>query len=179
MGKLFKTGLVHVYYGDGQGKTSAAAGLALRVCGCGGRVLFAQFLKNGRSGELEAMRKLDGVELLECKPCAKFLFEMDEREREQACSDQLGAFLLMRECLSHGEYDLLVLDEILDVVELGLIKPEELLGFLKAKPENLEVALTGHKVFPELIAIADYVSEVKKVRHPYDRGFKARRGAEV
>lgn len=177
--RLFKTGLIHVHFGDGQGKTSAAVGLAVRACGCGGSVLFAQFLKNGRSGELETLRKLEGVELAECPPCDKFFYQMDERERAQASAEQSGFFQDMIGRVRSGGYDLLVMDEIIDAVHLGMISREEFLEFLKNKPENLEVVLTGHQIFPELTAVADYVTEVKKIKHPYDNGIRARRGAEV
>jgi cob(I)alamin adenosyltransferase len=173
---LYK-GLVHVYYGDGPGKTTAATGLAARAKGCGGSVLFAQFLKNGRSGELAALRKLS-VEILDCEPCEKFFFIMDEKEKERTVAEQRGAFLRMAEAARSGKYSLLVLDEVLDVVKLGIVSPGELLEFLRNRPESLEAALTGHEVFPELMELADYVTEVKKVKHPYDRGVKARRGVE-
>lgn len=170
-------GLLHVYYGDGKGKTTAAVGLAVRCRGSGGSVLFAQFLKNGRSGELAALREL-GVEAMECKPCEKFFFSMDDTEKKQTIADQRDAFLRMAEKARSGSYNLLVLDEILDAVKLGIFSPGELLGFLRDRPESLEAALTGHEAFPELLEAADYVTEAKKVKHPYDRGIKARRGVE-
>lgn len=176
---MFKIGMVHIYYGDGQGKTCAAVGLVVRLCGCGGRALYAQFLKNGNSGELKALGNLpDGIEILKCKPCAKFFRDMGEEERAQAAAEQLGVFHMAIEMARTGKYDLLVLDEIIDTVTLEIISKDELVGFLTEKPETLEVALTGHAVFPELLEAADYVSEIRKIKHPYDRGLKARRGAE-
>jgi cob(I)alamin adenosyltransferase len=156
---------------------SAAAGLAARARGCGNKVLFTQFLKNGRSGELEALRRL-GVEIPEGKLCEKFLAFMSEGEKARAVADQREAFLQMKEKVHTGDYNLLVLDEVLDIVELGILDQEELLEFLRDRPEKLEAVLTGHTIFPELLEAADYVSEVRKVKHPYDRGVKARRGVE-
>lgn len=173
---LFKTGLTHVYYGDGKGKTTAAAGLAARVTGAGGRVLFAQFLKNGRSSELKALAAL-GVEIL-AEPCVKFLRDMGEAEGIEAVAAQRGAFLRAAELLKTGVYDLLVLDEALDMADLGIIGREELLALIREKPASLELAITGHAAFPELIGAADYATEIHKVKHPYDKGVKARRGAE-
>lgn len=174
---MMDKGLVHVYYGDGPGKTTAAAGLAARACGNGYKALFAQFLKNGRSGELASLRRL-GAEVLEGKPCEKFFTYMDECEKAQAAADQRNAFLQMKEKACSGAYDLLVLDEVLDIVKLGILGADELLEFLRNRPGNLEVALTGHEMSPELLELADYVSEVRKVKHPYDGGVKARRGVE-
>jgi cob(I)alamin adenosyltransferase len=170
--------MVHVCYGDGPGKTTAAVGLVVRACGSGLRVLFAQFLKDGRSGELIALKKL-GVDVLECIPCEKFFAFMSESEKANASAKQREAFFTAKHAALSGKYDLLVLDEVLDIVMLGIITPEELLGFLRERPETLEVSLTGHAVFPELIDAADYIAEVKKVKHPYDHGIKARRGVEL
>lgn len=173
---MYKTGLVHVFYGYGQGKTTAAVGLAVRATGAGNRVLFTQFLKNGRSGELDGLRKL-GVDVLAAKPC-KFSIDMSDEERAQAAREQHAAYTAALEKVAAGGVDLLVLDEALDAVELGMLGAGELLEYLKARPVGLEVVLTGHKPFPGLAEAADYVTECVKHRHPYDRGVKARKGAE-
>jgi cob(I)alamin adenosyltransferase len=176
---MFKIGMIHVYYGDGQGKTCAAVGLAVRLCGCGGRTLYAQFLKNGKSGELNTLRLLaNGIKVLEGEPCTKFIRDMDEQEKARAIAAQQSVFHAAIEAAKTEKFDLLVMDEIIDAVDLQLIKKDELLDFLKQKPETLEVALTGHAIMNEFLDIADYVSEIRKVKHPYDRGMKARRGAE-
>jgi cob(I)alamin adenosyltransferase len=169
--------MVHVYYGDGPGKTTAAVGLAVRARGHGIPVLFAQFLKNGRSGELGPLRAI-GVEMVECEPCGKFIPFMDERDKARTAENQRNAFQRAKEKASGGAYGLLVMDEALDLAALGIVSPADLLDFLRAKPESLEIMLTGHKVFPELLELADYVTEMKKVRHPYDGGAKARKGVE-
>ena len=175
-----KTGLVHVYYGDGQGKTCAAVGLAVRACGGGCKVLYTQFLKNCRSGELAALNLLSqGVEVLTPQPCVKFVFQMTEQERREAAAEQTACFREARRKVSTGAFRMLILDEAMDAVQLGLIDREEFLAFLKDKPQELEVAITGHGMLEGLPELADYISEVKKVKHPYDRGVKARIGVEL
>ncbi len=175
-----KLGLVHVYYGDGQGKTSAAIGLALRACGSGGKVLYTQFLKNGCSSELNALRQLsDGVEILLPKPCPKFVFLMTDEERRQTAEEQTAYFRQAVAKILAGKYSLLVMDEIMDAVQLGMVDRDEFICFLKDKPSELEVAVTGHGMLDGLPELADYISEIRKVKHPYDRGVKARLGVDL
>jgi cob(I)alamin adenosyltransferase len=176
---MFKTGLLHVYYGDGKGKTSAVAGLAVRAAGAGCKVLFAQFLKNGCSSELKSLKLLTNIEVAECTPCTKFFVFMNEQEKAEACKEQHDYFECIVKKAQSGYYDLLVMDEVIDVITLEIIGKEELLIFLKSKPASLEVALTGHSMFPELLELADYASEVRKVKHPYDKGIKARKGIDM
>lgn len=177
---MFKNGLVHVYFGDGQGKTSAAVGLAVRACGGGCRVLFVQFLKNCRSGELTALRSLGGnIETLTPRPCVKFLFDMDEQERMRTAEDQNACFQDVKRKVQCGGYDLLVLDEAMDAVNLGILDRSEFLAFICNRPRNLEVVVTGHEVTEGLQEMVDYVSEIRKVKHPYDKGIKARAGIDM
>lgn len=176
---MFDVGLTHVYFGDGQGKTSAAVGLAVRACGCGCRVLYVQFLKNCRSGELAALRQLEGVQVLTPTPCIKFYFRMTEEERAKTAADINCCFHEVARRCKAGEADLLVLDEAMDAVNLGIINKDEFLAFVKGKPANLELAITGHGMTEGLPELVDYISEVKKVKHPYDRGIKARTGADM
>lgn len=177
---MSKTGLVHVYYGDGQGKTCAAVGLAVRACGSGCRVLYVQFLKNCRSSELNALKLLsDGIEVFTPKPCTKFVFQMTEQERLTAAAEQTACFREVRLKVVSGAYRMLILDEVMDAVELGLISREEFLCFLREKPDGLEIAITGHRMLEGLPELADYISEIAKVKHPYDRGIKARVGVDL
>lgn len=138
-----ENGMVHIYCGDGKGKTSAAVGLAARAAGAGLSVLFAQFLKTGDSAELAALGRMGGVDVA-----------------------------------LPARYDVLVADELLDAINLGLVDLAEAVAWLHGRPAGLEVVLTGRDPAPELVELADYVSEVKKVKHPFDRGVAARRGIE-
>lgn len=171
-------GCIHIYTGDGKGKTSAATGLAVRFAGTGGRVLFAQFLKDGTSGELACLRKTDGIDVDVCEECFGFSFAMNDETREQAkktYTDYLSRILAKAE---NGSYGMLVLDEIIATYNQSFIDRSVLLGFLRHKPEELEVVLTGRDPAEELIGLADYVSEIRKIRHPYDKGISARKGIE-
>ncbi|HHX30215.1 MAG TPA: cob(I)yrinic acid a,c-diamide adenosyltransferase [Clostridiaceae bacterium] len=159
-------GLVHLYTGDGKGKTTAAAGLAVRARGSGLSVLFVQFLKSGTSAELEPMREL-GIEVVSGQPTGKFVFQMDEKEKEEARVFNEARF---REAVirSREEVDLLVFDEILGAIATGILGEGALLDFLKTKPKHLEVVLTGRDPSDELFLASDYVSEVMMRKHPYE-----------
>ena len=129
-------GLVHIYYGDGKGKTTAAFGLALRCAGQGKRVVIAQFLKGGSSGEAAAAGRLPGITLLREKGVRKFTFQMDEAERAETARGCLALFRRAAALAAEGDVRLLVLDEVLDAVR-GFLPPEELCGFLDGRPAGL------------------------------------------
>ncbi len=168
-------GLIHLYCGDGNGKTTAAAGLAARMAGAGGRVIFAQFYKDGTSCEVKALAGL-GVAAMNCKTVPGRFSRMDEAARCRAKEDY-GRFLLSVFALS-GQADLLVLDEVVSACNHGTVEEGRLLRFLQQKPAGLEVVLTGRDPSDRLMALADYVTQMQKVRHPFDRGVAARRGIE-
>lgn len=169
---------VHLYCGDGKGKTTAALGLGLRCCGSGGRVLLAQFLKGSGSSELNAIEKLEGFDVLPGPAQVKFTFQMTEEERREAAGFWLSFFRRAVSQAVEGGYRLLILDELAGAVSLGMVPEEEAAAFLKNRPEELEVAVTGRDPSPALLAEADYVSEIRAVRHPYEQGVSARRGIE-
>ncbi len=171
-------GLIHLYCGEGKGKTTAAIGLILRAAGHGWRTLLVQFLKNGHSGELEPLARLGGVRVLTGKPFTSFTHFMTPAEREDALTlhiRQLGEAILAAQ---NGEIDLLVLDEACGAISTGLLPEDMLLEFLQNKPQQLEVVLTGRDPTPGLLALADYVSEIACVRHPYAKGISGREGIE-
>lgn len=171
------SGLIHIYCGEGKGKTSAALGLALRAAGAGMKVLFVQFLKDGSSSEISMLQRL-GIETACCPDIRKFVFQMTEAERLQA-GEEYSRLLsaAVSRCREEG-FGLLVLDEVLPACRLGLVPEEALMDFLRSKPSELEVVLTGREPSPALLELADYVTEMKKLRHPYDRGIQARKGIE-
>ena len=173
-----RLGLIHIYCGDGKGKTTAAAGLALRYAGSGGRVLFVQFLKDGSSSEIPLLGGLPGIRVLVCPRSFGFTFAMDEAERRKA--GEAYRELLAQACqeaVRMGD-GLLVLDEALAASEAGLLEEEELAAFLEQKPAGLEVVLTGRRAGERLLALASYVTRMECVRHPYQEGVKARAGIE-
>ena len=171
------SGLIHIYWGEGKGKTSAALGLALRVAGAGMRVLFVQFLKDGSSSEISMLERL-GIETACCHDIRKFVFQMTEAERLQAGEEYSRLLTAAISRYREADMGLLVLDEVIPACNLGLVSETALADFLRSKPRELEVALTGREPSPALLELADYATEMKKLRHPYDRGIQARKGIE-
>ncbi len=169
-------GLIHLYFGDGKGKTTASIGLAVRAAGNGNRVLVAQFLKGRPSGELAVLECLPGVSVMRGKPLTKFSWEMSEEEKRNV--RQAHDAMLTSIAEQAEELALLVLDEALGACRTGLLDEAALLQFLRSKPEGLEVALTGRDPSAEMLALADYATEMKKIKHPYDQGLGARKGVE-
>ncbi|MDL2293877.1 cob(I)yrinic acid a,c-diamide adenosyltransferase [Ruminococcaceae bacterium OttesenSCG-928-D13] len=166
---------VHVYTGDGKGKTTASVGIAARAIGQGLRVGFFQFMKSGMSGELVSLAKL-GVMVVAPQGSTKFVFQMDEAEKTEYAEKQQAT--LGRAIEQAGELDLLVLDEIVSAVTTGMIPSAQVEDFLKTRPEGLEVVMTGRDVPEQLIDLCDYVTEMKMHKHPYEKGIPARKGVE-
>ena len=170
------SGLVHVYCGDGKGKTTAAFGLALRCVGAGNKVVVAQFLKDGQSGECCALRTFPNAVLLGCNPTGKFSFRMDETEKEQ--TRKVSRQTLQEALAAAHDARMLVLDEVMAAVTCGFLTVEEVIHAVTNRPAELELIMTGRNPPEELAALADYISEIKKIRHPFDRGIAARDGIE-
>lgn len=172
-------GLIHVYTGDGKGKTTAAIGLGIRACGRGLKVFMTQFLKSMETGEMAALKKLEpGFTLYRESSLKKFTWEMDAKEMEEARNAQNQIFNTAVDAAFSGNWDLLILDEIMAAVNEGLLEKEKLIDLAKNKPENLELVYTGRNAPAELIELADYVSEIVQVKHPMDKGIRARKGIE-
>jgi cob(I)alamin adenosyltransferase len=170
-------GLVHLYIGDGKGKTTAAAGLAVRAVGDGIPVLFVQFLKNQPSGELESFRKL-GITVLRGKAGEGFTDTMTTGELEESRDIHNQNLRAALDAARRGECGLLVLDEAMAALNLNLLDGELIRDFLDHRPEGVEVVLTGRNPPQWLLDRADYITEMKKLRHPYDKGITARLGIE-
>lgn len=171
-------GLIHIYCGDGKGKTTAAVGLAVRCAGRGNKVLLVQFLKSRDSGELYSLAKLPDIEVMRGKESKKFTFQMNEEEKHALLIEHNKMFEQVLEKIKNVGYSLLILDEVIGALNAKVFEMPKLIEFLRHKPENLEVVLTGRNPAPELVEIADYVSEMRKVKHPMDRGIMAREGIE-
>lgn len=174
-----KTGLIHIYCGDGKGKTTAAVGMAVRCAGGGGKVLFFQFMKGNTSGELAALAAIPNIKLLSGYSGIKFSFDMDENEKAAAKKYYEDRFHEITAIVREQDFQMLILDEIFPAVSCGFIDKAEALDFLSSKPEHLEVALTGRNPAQEFFPLADYISEVRKIKHPFDRGVPARKLIEL
>ena len=171
-------GMIHIYCGDGKGKTSAAIGLAVRAAGTGMKVLFARFLKNEYSGELKVLDAVPQIEVIHLERSYGFFSTLSEKEKAEVRKMYLGLWNKIRDMVSSGSYDILVIDEFMAAYNYGLIPHEEGVRFLEEKPEEMEIVLTGRDPDKELVKLADYVSEIRKIKHPFDRGITARRGIE-
>jgi len=169
-------GLIHLYCGDGKGKSTAAAGLAIRACGAGKRVLYVQFFKDGSSSEISVLRTLPGVEVMVCPRHFGLFRRMNEEQRTEA-KEAYGK-LFADACGRAENHDLIVLDEAVSACRHGMISQQDLLTFLRDRPEELEVVLTGREPSEELFSAADYVTQMTKLRHPFDKGIIARKGIE-
>lgn len=171
-------GLIHIYEGDGKGKTTAAVGLCIRCAGSGGKVLFTQFLKNDNSSEVNIFELIDRIECVHCQDNFGFYTYMSEETKELARKAYNELLLTVIKKVQNGDYRMLVLDEVISADSFQLIDHTVLINFLRNKPEHLEVVMTGREPAEELVELADYVSYVKKIKHPYDKGVKARLGIE-
>ena len=166
-------GLVHLYYGEGKGKTTAAMGLALRALGQGLRVIVVQFLKCGTSGELEPLRQL-GAAVYSGKAGTKFSFRMtgEEKTETAAMHDRMLRQALAEDC------DLLILDELCAARQTGLVDEMLAKQAVLDCPEGRETVITGRRPEDWMLEAADYVTEMRCHRHPYEQGIAARRGIE-
>ncbi len=171
------TGLIHIYCGDGKGKTTAAAGLSLRAAGAGKRVVFSQFLKDGCSSEIGVLKEIENIDICVCCKPHGFFINMSDTEREETKCDFSELLSIVLAKAKKGA-DLLILDEIISSCNLGIVSEKAVAEFLKNKPQELEVVLTGRDPSDELLSIADYVTEMKKIKHPFDNGTPARKGIE-
>lgn len=174
-----KQSCVHIYCGDGKGKSTAVMGLALRAAGSGKRVVLTQFLKDGTSSELNVLRELPEVTVLTCPRQFGFFWNMTEEQKEEGQRAYQELFDQAVKTAREKEAFLLVMDEFMAAYSHEMIDRERALDFLKNRPEGLEIALTGRDPAPELLELADYVSEIRKVKHPFDQGLKARKGIEL
>lgn len=173
-----KKGLIIVHTGPGKGKTTAALGLAFRAVGSGLRVLMVQFIKGSwHYGELDAARML-GEDKLTIRAMGRGFVklggEIDPADQKAAAE----AWAFAREKIFSGEYDMIILDEINYAVSYGLVRVAPVVEALEQKPEGVHVVLTGRNAAPEIIAVADLVTEMREIKHPYQKGIQAQRGIE-
>lgn len=172
------TGCVHIYCGDGKGKTTAALGLAVRAAGRGRKVLIARFLKTDDSGEVAVLGRIPGICVIPCERSFGFFRQMSDREKQEAGEYYGRLFRQAWEQAVREECRVLVLDEIMAACNYRLVEEGELIEKLRTRPPWLEVVMTGREPSKELLVLADYVSEIRKRKHPYDRGLRAREGIE-
>lgn len=171
-------GCVHIYCGDGKGKTTAATGLAVRAAGRGKKVLIARFLKTDDSGEVPVLARIPGIRVLPCEKTFGFYSQMTREQKAEA--EEYYSWLLKeawRQAVDEA-FDMLVLDEVTAVCRYGLVREDCLVQWICVRPDKLEVVMTGRDPSEKLLELADYVSEIRKVKHPFDTGVRARKGIE-
>lgn len=169
-------GLIHLYHGDGKGKTTAAFGLALRALGQGKKVAVVQFLKSRPSGEVLALEKCTDVLLLRGQAGSAFSIAMSPQEKAE--TKRIHDANLQTALDAIDSFDLLILDEALDAWQLGLLDDMRFRTLVQQKPAHLELVITGHSPEAWLVEKANYVTEMRKQKHPYESGHPARAGIE-
>lgn len=163
--------MIHIYVGDGKGKTTAAVGLSVRAAGHELNVLFIQFLKDDSSGEINSLKRLPGIELIHCPINYGFIFQMTEEQKKETTIE----YNKMLDAAIASDAFLIVLDEVIHALNAGMIDEDKLKAILD---KNCEIVLTGWNAPEWLKKRADYISEISKIKHPYDHGIQARNGIE-
>ncbi len=178
--------MLHLYYGNGKGKTSTAVGMCIRAHYYGTPVIFAQFLKDDSSGEVKFLKNAAGVRVMHTPDFFGFYKKMPEREKTVTGMECRELLKRVSESAKEPWTDrneseigcLIVLDEILTALEYGIFTEDEILGFIREVPKDTEIVLTGKTASKKLLMEADYASEIKKIAHPYEKGVRARYGIE-
>jgi cob(I)alamin adenosyltransferase len=176
---MSKDGLVIVYTGNGKGKTTAALGLALRAIGYEHKVCMLQFIKGSwHYGEMNSSKKLEpNFELIAVgKGFVGILDDNSPREEHEKYAAE--ALRICREKIFSEKYNVVILDEVNYAINLGLINVQEIIKLIKEKPANLDLVLTGNHVKEEIVELADLVTEMKEIKHPFKSGIKAKKGID-
>jgi cob(I)alamin adenosyltransferase len=171
-------GLIHVYCGDGKGKTTAAMGLALRAAGSGMKVVFLQFLKGRNVSELNTLTLIPGISVLRNSIDYGFYNTMDDQVKLDITKFHNDNLITAINLINENHCDMLILDELTATYEYGLIDKNVVENLIRNKPTELELVITGRNPDNLFIEYADYISEIKKIKHPYDKGIVARKGIE-
>ncbi len=168
-------GLIQVYTGDGKGKTTAALGLALRAAGRNMKVLIVQFMKKWDYGELHSVKLIQNI-TLETFGTKEFIHKGKAKKIDYEEAEKAFSFGI--EGMQSGNYDIVIFDELNMVLYYELLDLKEVIQKIKRKPDKVEVVITGRRAPEEIIEIADLVTEMKEVKHPYQKGVEARIGIE-
>jgi len=175
-----KQGFIHIYYGNGRGKTSILNGTCIRALGANLKVIYLRFFKNRPSAELDFFKnykiKLEIISFY--KSSTKFIWNMNEQERKIFYEEHLQGLNYFAKIIKEGKYDVVIADEIIDVVTNKIVSDLQLANILKQKANHVEVLLSGHMLPLECSKIANLISEIKLVKHYYNQGVKARQGIE-
>jgi len=169
-------GFIHIYTGNGKGKTTAAIGLAVRAAGADKKVLFAQFLKQERYSEHNALKLLTKNIAIQCFGTGSFVRGTPAESHFEAVRK---GFTYLTDVFNNCKYDVIIIDEVFTAVSTGLLDVDEVLNMLHRKPQHVEVVLTGRDAPQQIIETADLVTEMVEVKHYYHAGVTARIGIEM
>ena len=176
---MVEKGLTIVYTGKGKGKTTAALGIALRATGYKKKICMIQFIKGSwHYGEMESSKRLEPeFEMVAIgKGFVGIIDDKSPKEDHQKIAKE--AIRISNEKMQSGKYDIVILDEINYAVNLNLISLDDVLNLIKSKPENVDLVLTGNYAKEEVIEVADLVTEMKEIKHPFQKGIKAKEGID-
>jgi len=168
-------GYVQIYTGDGKGKTTAALGLSIRAAGAGLKVFIGQFIKKGKYSEIKALKRFSDLITLEQFGIGSFITDKPSIKDIKAAQNGLER---IKEVLSSGRYNVVIMEEANVAVKCNLISEQDLLDVIATKPQHVELIITGRNAGSRLIERADLVTEMKAIKHYFDRGQKARIGIE-
>ncbi|MBW1759797.1 MAG: cob(I)yrinic acid a,c-diamide adenosyltransferase [Deltaproteobacteria bacterium] len=168
-------GYVHIYTGNGKGKTTAALGLAIRAAGAGHKVFIAQFIKMGEFSEIKALKRFSDLITVEQFGLGRFVKGRPSPEDIEAAQKGLAK---IKSILSSGEYRIVIMEEANVAAKLELFSVQDLLDIISVKPKEIELVITGRGADPRIIEKADLVTEMKEIKHYYQKGVPARVGIE-
>ncbi len=170
-----KKGLIHIYTGNGKGKTTAAIGLGIRATGNDLKVYMVQFMKGRRYSEIDALEIIPNFTVFQS---GRDEFVSKENPEQIDIDLASKGFEHAKKIINAGKHDLVILDEINVAIDFNLIPLENVMKLLEEKPENVEVVMTGRYADPEIVRQADLVSEILEIKHPYNEGVQSRKGID-
>lgn len=167
-------GYIHLYTGNGKGKTTAALGLALRAAGAGKKIFIGQFVKGMHYSELDALERFPEIQVMQYGLDCFITNQPTQKDIDAARKGLEEVSLIIKE----NKFDIVILDEICIALHFRLFDPEEVISLIKNKPESMEIVMTGRYAPRELVEVADLVTEMREIKHYYFRNILARKGIE-
>ncbi|HKL74810.1 MAG TPA: cob(I)yrinic acid a,c-diamide adenosyltransferase [Halanaerobiales bacterium] len=173
-----KNGQIHIYTGDGKGKTTAAMGLAFRASAYDKKIYILQFLKGRKTGERLSAEKFDNITFERANKSKKFFIQMNEEEKKEQKEEIKEIWNKINDLLENSDYEIIIFDEIMGAISNGMVEIEDVKELLENKGKDKELLLTGRNAPQDLIDMADYVTEMKMIKHPFTKNIPAREGIE-
>ncbi|MGM0436896.1 MAG: cob(I)yrinic acid a,c-diamide adenosyltransferase [Bacillota bacterium] len=173
-----ENGQIHIYTGDGKGKTTAAMGLAFRASAYDKKIYILQFLKGRKTGERLSAKKFDNITFERANKSKKFYIQMTEEEKKEQKEEIKEIWNKINDLLENSDYEIIIFDEIMGAISNGMVEIDDVKELLKNKGKDKELVLTGRNAPEELIDMADYVTEMQMKKHPFNKNVPAREGIE-